>query len=224
MAAIKNRNLIVTNRIVIAGAGGFGREVHSWIDSSPRFREEMAISKVVFINDGAADRPIRAPLVSRIDEFQPEPNDLLICAIGSPKGRRKVVDSLVSRGGRFTTFVHDSVVIGANVEMGNGVVLCPGVIVGCDISIGDHTHVNLNSSIGHDVRIGQFVTISPACNLMGGVIVNDNVFLGTAATIVPGRTIHHDTVIGAGSVVVKDIESEVVAFGNPCRVSSKSTR
>ncbi len=34
----------------------------------------------------------------------------------------------------------------------------------------------------------------------------------------PGVTIGDNVVIGAGSVVTKDISSNVVAVGNPCRV------
>nr|WP_275125769.1 hypothetical protein [Vibrio fluvialis] len=34
----------------------------------------------------------------------------------------------------------------------------------------------------------------------------------------PGVTIGENSVIGAGSVVTKDIPSNVVAVGNPCRV------
>ena len=34
----------------------------------------------------------------------------------------------------------------------------------------------------------------------------------------PGVSIGDNTVIGAGSVVTKDIPSNVVAVGNPCRV------
>lgn len=36
--------------------------------------------------------------------------------------------------------------------------------------------------------------------------------------VLPGVTIGDNTVIGAGSVVTKDIPSNVVAVGNPCRV------
>ena len=34
----------------------------------------------------------------------------------------------------------------------------------------------------------------------------------------PGVTIGDNVVIGAGSVVTKDISSNVIAVGNPCRV------
>ena len=36
--------------------------------------------------------------------------------------------------------------------------------------------------------------------------------------ILPGITIGRNNVIGAGSVVAKDIPSNVVAFGNPCKI------
>ena len=37
-------------------------------------------------------------------------------------------------------------------------------------------------------------------------------------TILPGVTIGDNVTIGAGSVVTKDVPSNVVAVGNPCRV------
>ena len=36
--------------------------------------------------------------------------------------------------------------------------------------------------------------------------------------VLPGVTIGDNVVIGAGSVVTRDIPSNKVAFGNPCRV------
>lgn len=41
---------------------------------------------------------------------------------------------------------------------------------------------------------------------------------GGNTTILPGVTIGDNTTIGAGSVVTKDIPSNVVAVGNPCKV------
>lgn len=50
------------------------------------------------------------------------------------------------------------------------------------------------------------------------VIIGKNCWIGAGVVIVPGVTIGDNVVIGAGSVVTKDIESNVLAFGNPCRV------
>lgn len=50
------------------------------------------------------------------------------------------------------------------------------------------------------------------------VHIGGNCWIGAGALIMPGVTIGDNTVIGAGSVVTKDIPSNVVAVGNPCRV------
>lgn len=54
--------------------------------------------------------------------------------------------------------------------------------------------------------------------LTAPVIIGDNVWIGGGAIIMPGVTIGDNVVIGAGSVVTKDIPSNKIAYGNPCRV------
>lgn len=48
--------------------------------------------------------------------------------------------------------------------------------------------------------------------------IGRNCWLGAGVIVLPGVTIGDNSVIGAGSVVTKDIPSNVVAVGNPCRV------
>ena len=55
------------------------------------------------------------------------------------------------------------------------------------------------------------------------VVIGDNVWIGGGAIIMPGVTIGDNVVIGAGSVVTKDIASNKVAYGNPCRVVRENT-
>ncbi len=50
------------------------------------------------------------------------------------------------------------------------------------------------------------------------VHIGKNCWLGAGVIVLPGVTIGDNTVIGAGSIVTKDIPSNVVAVGNPCRV------
>ena len=50
------------------------------------------------------------------------------------------------------------------------------------------------------------------------VHIGKNCWLGAGVIVMPGVTIGDNTVIGAGSVVTKDMPSNVIAVGNPCRV------
>ena len=85
-------------------------------------------------------------------------------------------------------------------------------------------------TIGDDCFIGPNVSIYTACHSTDPVerntrrewaepvTIGDNVWIGGTVTILPGVTIGDNVTIGAGSVVTKDIPSNVVAVGNPCRV------
>ena len=88
-------------------------------------------------------------------------------------------------------------------------------------------------TIGDDCFIGPNVSIYTACHSTNPVernsrkewalpvTIGNNVWIGGSVTILPGVTIGDNVTIGAGSVVVKDIPSNVIAVGNPCRVIRK---
>ncbi|TFC94713.1 acetyltransferase [Cryobacterium sinapicolor] len=211
----------MTNRLVIVGAGGFGREVHSWVKSSPRWCESSEIGSVVFVDDNVPTVPVRAPIISTVRDYWPAEGDLVICAIGAPSARRDVSRLLSQRNAPPGTFVHDRAMLGDNVQLGLGAIVCPDVLITCDVRIGVNVHVNIGSTIAHDVIIGDFVTLSPGCNLTGNVRIEDGAFLGTAVTVIPGKTVGQDALIGAGSLVLKNIPPRVTAFGNPCVIVGK---
>lgn len=50
------------------------------------------------------------------------------------------------------------------------------------------------------------------------VHIGKNCWIGAGALIMPGITIGDHVVVGAGSVVTKDLPSNVIAVDNPCRV------
>ena len=112
---------------------------------------------------------------------------------------------------------------------------------GKQISIGKRFFANFNLTIldeapvniGDDCFIGPNVSIYTACHSTDPaernsrkewalpVTIGDNVWIGGSVTILPGVKIGSNVTIGAGSVVVKDIPSDVVAVGNPCRIIKK---
>lgn len=50
------------------------------------------------------------------------------------------------------------------------------------------------------------------------ISIGDDCWIGGSAIICPGVSIGDRSVIGAGSVVTKDVPSDVFAAGNPCKV------
>lgn len=48
--------------------------------------------------------------------------------------------------------------------------------------------------------------------------IGSNCWIGAGVIVLPGITIGDNVVVGAGSVVTKDLPSNVIAVGNPCKV------
>lgn len=114
---------------------------------------------------------------------------------------------------------------------------------GYNIEIGENFYTNHNCLILDCVKVifGDNVFIAPNCcfstaghpidheqrnlglEFAKPIIVGDNVWFGAGVTVLPGVTIGNNCIIGAGSVVTKDIPSDVIAVGNPCRVMRKIT-
>ena len=108
---------------------------------------------------------------------------------------------------------------------------------GKHISVGKRFFANFNFTvldealvtIGDDCFIGPNVSIYTACHSTEprernarrewarAVTIGDNVWIGGSVTILAGVTIGDNVTIGAGSVVTRDIPSNTVAVGNPCR-------
>lgn len=50
------------------------------------------------------------------------------------------------------------------------------------------------------------------------IVIEDNVLVGARCIILKGVTIGARSIIGSGSIVTKDIPSDCIAAGNPCKV------
>ncbi|WP_226692934.1 MULTISPECIES: sugar O-acetyltransferase [Rodentibacter] len=91
------------------------------------------------------------------------------------------------------------------------------------ITIGDNVMFAPNVSlytVGHpldtDLRNEGWEQAKP-------ITIGNNVWIGGNVVILPGVTIGDNVVVGAGSVVTKDLPSNVLALGNPCRVVREIT-
>lgn len=202
--------------LVIVGAGGFGREVFEWAAQSFDFTGEWRFKG--FIDDNLeALRGKNYPkgVLCRVGDYQPEPDDYFLCAVGKPKMKEELVKQMLAKGVRPATLIHPSVVIGRNVTIGEGVILCPRVVLTCDIILHDFVTLNVGTAAGHDVVIGSWTQTSAFCDLTGSTQVGERVFMGSHSTLLPGVEVGDDAVVGAGSVVVRDVKAGETVFGAP---------
>lgn len=120
---------------------------------------------------------------------------------------------------------------GRNIHIGNNVsVNMNCTFVDCNkITIGNNVLIASNVQIytaAHPIELGERLTPDWTpdsdeyfCRTFAlPVTIEDGCWIGGGVIIVPGITIGKGSVIGAGSVVTKNIPSNSLAVGNPCRV------
>ena len=214
-----NINLLTMKKIIIIGAGGFGREVKMLIDqinnSKPQYEfvgyYDDGIQKGTFINGF----PV---LGSVLDVNLINEKTYVALGLGNPVYKKNVTQELNNSNLIFETLIHPSVLIGNDeVSLGKGVLVCAGSIITCNIAIHDFVTVNLVCTIGHDSILKDFVSIMPGCNISGEVIIENGVYIGTGAKVINQVTIGENSIIGAGAVVSKSIPENCTAVGIPAK-------
>jgi maltose O-acetyltransferase len=111
-------------------------------------------------------------------------------------------------------------------DYGSNIILGAGIFMNFNCTILDVARVE----IGDQVLLGPGVQIYAATHPLSAavrrsgleagkpVVIGADVWIGGGAIVCPGVSIGARTVIGAGSVVTRDLPSDVFAAGNPCRV------
>lgn len=210
-------------RLIIIGAGGFGREILEWARTCPAFRREWEIGG--FLDDRpevlAGFEGLGVPLLGSTVDYVPASGDCFVIAMGKPLLRSLMWQRFEERGAEFTRILHESCRVGPRVQLDPGVVLCPGVCLTCDIHVGANSALNINTAVGHDAVIGRHCQISSFCDITGYTRIGDEVLLGSRVSLIPGMQVGDRAVVGAGSVVVSPVEADVTVFGNPARLLSR---
>ncbi|THE12049.1 N-acetyltransferase [Bacillus timonensis] len=126
--------------------------------------------------------------------------------------------------------IHPSVVLGANVTIGENVVIEENVIIGDSVSIGHHVVIKKDTKIGNFVQVGELTVLGKptssnkkmarkpgkaldslviddhviiGCNsvLYRGAKLNSGVFVGDLASIREKVVIGEDSIIGRNAIV-----------------------
>ena len=189
----------------LIGAGGFANEVKAHMG------EYDLISFVDDLYYNETDKNTKP-----LSQFNPNEWEVLI-AIGDPTAREELSNRLPIET-KYFTFIHPSVLIlGTDVEIGEGSVICAGSIITTNCKIGKHTHLNLMSTVGHDCIIGDYMTTAPGVKISGNCNIGKCVYIGTNASIKQKISICDYTVIGLNAGVFKNITEPGVYVGVPSK-------
>jgi maltose O-acetyltransferase len=109
--------------------------------------------------------------------------------------------------------------------------------LGYNIHVGDNFYAGFNCTILDmaEVRVGDNCMIGPNVGLYTAghsiepkdrnksgyaitITIGNDVWIGGSCVILPGVTIGDNSIVAAGSVVTKDVPSNVIVAGNPAKI------
>jgi len=189
----------------LIGAGGFAREIKAHIGD---------VTMRCFVDDVFWRE--NNNYIYPLSQFNPNEYEILV-AIGDPKDRYDMIQRLPKET-KYFTYIHPSAqILGQDVTIGKGSIICAGCILTTNIIIGDHAHLNLQTTIGHDCIIGNYFTTAPGAKVSGNCLIHDGVYIGTNASIKQKISIHSFATIGLNAGVVKSIEDSGTYIGIPAK-------
>lgn len=204
-------------KVILIGSGGHAAEIDDYILYYNHLQKEKVdqLHIIGFLDDNPKSYKsyqLSAPYLGTIKSHELEVDCKYIIAIANIKYRRSIIESFLSKGADFLTFIHPSAFISRSSIIGEGSVIAPNVNIGPNVKIGKFNMINARASIGHDTIIGDYNFITPNVCFSGFTQVgNENMFGINSATI-PGIEIGSNNTIAAGMVMDKNIKDNTTVF------------
>jgi sugar O-acyltransferase (sialic acid O-acetyltransferase NeuD family) len=207
-------------KILIYGAGGFGREIACLISSINQVKKQWEL--IGFIDDGLPIGHINrfGKVVGNLDILNNIQESIaVVISVASPEILKKLTETIVNPNIWYPNLIapdvrfHDP----DSFVPGIGNVIFFSCRISCDVKIGDFNLMNSLASLGHDVKIGNRNVLNPAVRISGDCRIGNDNFFGVQSVILQGITIGNNTRIGASSVVIRATKDQSLYFGNPAR-------
>lgn len=134
----------------------------------------------------------------------------------------------IGRGTKIWHFSHimKDAVIGEKCNIGQNVVVSPGVILGNNVKVQNNVSIYTGVICEDDVFLGPSMVFTNITNPRSAIIRRDQYVttlvrrgasVGANATIVCGNEIGEYSLIGAGTVITKPVKPFALVVGNPGR-------
>jgi sugar O-acyltransferase (sialic acid O-acetyltransferase NeuD family) len=185
----------------LVGYGGHAREVMA----------QMGVKLTCFVDD---EYVVEGTLP--LSKFNPKKYALMV-AVADSKDRFDIVQRLPKETKYFTWIHPTALIMGDDIEIGEGSFIGAYSILTSNIKLGKHTILNRGNHVGHDCEIGNYFSAMPGAIVSGNVIIHDLVYMGNNSSIKEKLSIHSLTTIGMNGAVVKDIEELGIYVGVPTK-------
>lgn len=171
-------------RVVIVGAGGFGRVALDVLLAGGFGGRVLG-----FYDDAHAALAAKVrgyPVLGDVEMLKSmlsiEPAHVVV-AITDNAARLQVANALRRLGGEFFTAVHTLAYVSEAAVVGGGCVLAAGAVVHPDAAVGSHCFVGPGAVVDRDAEVGAGVWVSAGCVVGPGAQVGARAVLGPNSSV-----------------------------------------
>lgn len=204
---------------IIIGAGTYG-EVYL------TFLQEAGINIVGFLDDNLEiqGKTVRGiPVLGTTSKLEMLKETHGVEAVYCPMGNNRLRVEFLSKAKEFgyktPNYIHPSVILSPNIEIGNGIYILLGTTIMPYAVINDYTMISMGVRLAHHSVLEKGVFLSTGCNFGASITARKYAYCGISSTIMTGiHELGEDCLIGAGAVVIRDVEDRAVVAGIPAKV------
>ena len=151
-------------RLIIVGAGGFGKTVKDIAEQSDKY------SEIVFLDD-CYKAGENEKIIGKVCDFLNFINDdtEFLVAFGDNRLRYNTIDAITKSNGKVGVLIHPTAYVSPTATIGMGTIILPNACVGTDVVLTDGCIINMGAIIDHKVILGVGVHAAP-----GAIIKGDN--------------------------------------------------
>ena len=203
--------------LVIIGAGGLAREVfdlsHLCYGNDPKFNVKG------FLSDGPSNIQDMGypPVLGKVEDYEVSADDVFFCAIGNVFDRKKTVEIILTKGGKFINLIHPTAIISPSAQIGTGVAIKAFCTIASDVRIGNFNYLQSSVIIGHDVVLGDFCQVNSFSFFAGCVTVGNLCSINAGAKLIQSIKVEDESVVGIGSIVLRNVKKGSTVFGVPAK-------
>ncbi|WP_339098322.1 NeuD/PglB/VioB family sugar acetyltransferase (plasmid) [Deinococcus sp. VB142] len=201
--------------VVIIGAGGHGRELHTYVEDVNADRQTFNL--LGFVDDSPArpEQVYGTPVLGGSEWLEQHPDVMIFLGIGSGRARKMFTERFGAA--RLASLIHPTAQVKRNVTYGPGLQATPLSFISNDAALGVSVVVNVRATVGHDNRLGDFITVAPHAALVGSITCGDGVEVGVGAHVRQGINLGAWCVVGGGAMVIKDVQPGITVGGIPAK-------
>lgn len=196
--------------LIFVGGGGYFLELFEYISTDIAEGRVNSLSIYGFLDDKIPSKIMPCPYLGNIENYEVQPEDIFIVAIGNVFHRKKIFTMLKYKSASFYTYKHSSAIVSLSAKIGEGSIVCPFTIINANAIVEENVSLNVHVSIGHEASVGAHSVVSPYAALNGNSSIGEQSFIGTRSTVFPSIKVGAFCTVDSHVAVRKSCEEKML--------------